>query len=335
MNVAINGLGRICRATLKIALDTQYLNVVAINDVVDADNLAYLLSYDSVYGRYHKEVKNTPDSLTIGEKTVKVFNEKDPARLPWGDLQIDVVFECTGIFSKMADLRKHVEAGAKHVILSAPAKDPEILTVVHGVNEPDSGTQIISCASCTTNCITPVVEVMGRRIGIKKATMTTIHAYTSTQMLVDGPAKKWRRGRAAAINFVPTSTGAALATTKALPQYEGKFNGIAVRGPVPVGSVADIVFVTERETSEEEVNRIFEEESQSPKYSGVLGVTKIPIVSSDIIQDPRPSIVDLTMTQVVDGDLVKVLSWYDNEWGYSAQMVRQAMELTVGPKRKG
>ena len=186
---------------------------------------------------------------------------------------------------------------------------------------------MISCASCTTNCITPVVEIMGRRIGIKKAIMTTVHAYTASQKIVDGPSKKWRRGRAGAANFVPTTTGAATATTETLPQYKGKFDGVAIRGPVPVGSIADIVFLTERGTTVEEVNRIFRDEARSDRYEGVVGVTDEPLVSSDIIQDPRASIVDLTMTQVVDGDLVKVMSWYDNEWGYSSQMIKEALRL--------
>jgi len=265
--------------------------------------------------------------LVVDGKKYKVLNQKDPASLPWGLLGIDVVFECTGIFNRKEDLEKHIKAGAKHVILSAPAKDDEVITVVHGVNKPQEPVQILSCASCTTNCITPVVEIMGRRIGIKKATMTTIHAYTSTQAIVDGPNKKWRRGRAGAMNFVPTSTGAAIATTKALPQYQGKFDGVAVRGPVPVGSIADIVFVTSKKTTVEEVTKIFKEESETPRYKGILGVSEDPIVSSDIIKDPRASIVDLEMTQVVDGDLVKVMSWYDNEWGYTNQMIREALRI--------
>jgi len=207
------------------------------------------------------------------------------------------------------------------------AKTGEIDTVVHGVNRPDGNPTLISCASCTTNCITPVVEVLGRRIGVQKATMTTIHAYTSSQLIVDGPKNKWRRGRAGAANLVPTSTGAAKATAKALPQYGGIFDGVAVRAPVAVGSIADIVAVTERQTDKEEINAIFREEAGSQRYQGILGVCEDPIVSSDIIKDPRASIVDLTMTQVVGGDLIKVMSWYDNEWGYSAQMVREAVRM--------
>ncbi len=328
--VAINGLGRIGRAAFKIILDTPELELVAVNDIVPVDNLAYLLKYDTVYGRYEKTVEVDGDNLVVGGKKYKVFSEKDPVQLPWGDLGIDIVFECTGVFTRREDLEKHLQAGAKYAILSAPSKSEEVITVVHGVNKPEDGSvQIISCASCTTNCITPVVEVMGRRIGVKKAIMTTIHAYTSSQGIVDGPNKRLRRGRAGAANFVPTSTGAAIATTRALPQYEGKFDGVAVRCPVAVGSLADIVFLTERETTVEEVNRIFKEESESERYKGILGVSEDPIVSSDIIKDPRASIVDLGMTQVVDGDLVKVMSWYDNEWGYTSQMVKEAVRISA------
>lgn len=325
--VAINGLGRIGRATLKIVLDTLDLELVAANDLISPDNLAYLLNYDTVYGRYQKRVERTDNGLLINGKEYRVFNEKDPARLPWGDLGVDVVFECTGVFRTKEGMEKHIEAGARHVILSAPEKTGEIPSVVHGVNSPEGSPKLLSTASCTTNCITPVVEVVGRRIGIRKAIMTTIHAYTSSQSIVDGPKKKWRRGRAAAANFVPTSTGAAKATTKVLTQFAGKFDGLAVRGPVAAGSIADIVLLVERPTSEEEVNRIFREEAQTERYRGILGVSEDPIVSSDIIQDPRASIVDLTMTKVVDGDLVKIMSWYDNEWGYSAQMVRVAVQM--------
>jgi glyceraldehyde 3-phosphate dehydrogenase len=326
--VAINGLGRIGRAAFKIILDTPELELVAVNDLVPADNLAYLLKYDTAYGRYERSVEVDGDQLVIGGKTLKTLHQKDPTHRPWGDLGIDIVFECTGVFTKEGDLRKHLEAGARYVILSAPAKGGDVPTVVHGVNTPgEDSMQIISCASCTTNCITPVVEIMGRRIGVKKAIMTTVHAYTASQAIVDGPNKRLRRGRAAAANFIPTSTGAAIATTKALPQYKGKFDGVAVRGPVPVGSLADIVFLVERETTVDEVNRILREEAESERYKGILGVAEDPIVSSDIIKDPRASVVDLGMTQVVDGDLVKVMSWYDNEWGYTNQMIREAVDI--------
>ena len=326
--VAINGLGRIGRATLKILLDTPELDVVAINDLIPTDNLAYLLKFDTVYGRFGKEVMSEENALIIGGKSYPVYKEKDPSKLPWGDLGVDIVIESTGVFAHKEDLQKHLEAGAKHVILSAPAKGGDVLTIVPGVNSPEGAPEILSCASCTTNCITPVVEVMKRRIGIQKAIMTTIHAYTSSQSIVDGPNKKKRRGRAGAANLVPTSTGAAKATTLVLTDLENKFDGVAVRGPVPVGSISDIIFVTEKETSVEEINQIFKEESESPRYKGILGASEEELVSSDIIQDPRASIVDLTMTQVVDGDLVKVMSWYDNEWGYSQQMVREMVRMS-------
>lgn len=326
-NVAINGLGRIGRALLKVILESDDMNLVAVNDLVPADNLAYLLRYDTVYGRYHKTVEAKEDKLIIGDKEYKVFNQKDPAELPWKELEVDLVFECSGVFAERADLEKHLQAGAKKVILSQPAKSDDITTIVYGVNAWDEQDDIISCASCTTNCISPVVEVLNRRIGVKKANMTTIHAYTSSQSLVDGPHKKARRGRAAGANFVPTTTGAAKATAKAIPEITGRFDGAAIRGPVPVGSIADINLVLERETSIEEINNIFREEAGSDRYKGILGASDDELVSSDIIQDSRASVVDLSMTQVVDGDLLKVMSWYDNEWGYVNQMVREGKHV--------
>ncbi len=326
--VGINGLGRIGRATLKIILDTPQLDLVAINDIVPADNLAYLLKYDTVYGRFDKTVTVEDGDLVIDGKHYKMLNEKDPADLPWDELGVEIVLECSGMFTRREEMAKHLEAGAKRVLLSAPSKSQDVTTIVHGVNtEAGEGAQLVSCASCTTNAITPVVEVMKRRVGVKKAIMTTVHAYTSSQEIVDAPSKSVRRGRAGAANFVPTSTGAAIATTKTLPELEGLFDGVAVRGPVPCGSIADIIFITERETSVDEVNNIFCEEAETDRYRGILEVTDDPWVSSDIIGDPRASVVDLEMTQVVDGDLVKVMSWYDNEWGYAAQLVRQTVEV--------
>ena len=331
--IAINGLGRIGRAAFKIILETPELELRAINDLNAADDLAYLLNYDTVYGGYHEKVVPVPEGLRTKAKTYPVFREKDPTRLPWQKLGIDIVLECTGAFNQQADLERHLTAGAKTVILSAPAKSPEIATLVHRVNTANGPTTgIISCASCTTNCIAPVVEVMGRRIGIEKAIMTTVHAYTATQAIVDRPNKKRRRGRAAAANLIPSSTGAAIATTKALPQYAGKFDGLAVRVPLAIGSLADLVFLTSRRTTVEEVNAVFIEEAGSDRYRGVLGVTDEPLVSSDFIQDARASIVDLELTQVVDGDLVKVLSWYDNEWGYTSQMIREAVRIANATK---
>ena len=325
--IAINGLGRIGRAALKIIMETPELELVAVNDIVPIENIVYLLKYDTVYGRYDKIVESDGENLIVGGKSIRYLSEKDPTRLPWERLGADIVLECTGVFTKREDLEKHVQAGAKYVILSAPAKSDDVVTVVHGVNTLDGNTRILACASCTTNCITPVVEIIGRRIGIKKAIMTTVHAYTASQGIVDKPSKNFERGRAGGANFVPTSTGAAKATAKALPQLDNLFDGIAVRGPVAVGSLADIVIVAERKTSVEEINQIFVEEAAGDRYRSIIGVTEDPIVSSDIIKDPRASIIDLGMTRVVDGDLIKILSWYDNEWGFTNQMVRQAQQL--------
>jgi glyceraldehyde 3-phosphate dehydrogenase len=326
--VAINGLGRIGRAILKLVVDDPSLELVAVNDLVEVENLAYLLRFDTVYGRYAKAVAVDGNDLVVGSRKVRTLRKPDPSELPWGELGADLVFECTGMFARRADLEKHVRAGARFVLLSAPSHGGEVETVVHGASVPGGTSNIISCASCTTNCITPIIEVIGRRIGIEKAVMTTVHAYTSSQSVVDGPRSHLRRGRAAGANLVPTTTGAALATTRALPQYAGLFDGIAVRAPIPIGAIADITFLASRKTTVNEVNRILTEEAATERYIGVLGVARDPLVSSDIIGDPRASIVDLELTKVIDGDLVKVLSWYDNEWGYANQLLREARLMT-------
>ena len=322
--VAINGLGRIGRAALKILLDADGLDLVAVNDIADADNLAYLIKYDTVYGRYHRDVSAVDGGLVIDGRRIPALSERDPANLPWDELGVDLVLECTGGFTTAEDLAKHVQAGAPYVILSAPTNSETVPTVVHGVNRPQGRPQIISCASCTTNCITPVIEIAHRRIGVDRAVMTTVHAYTAGQQLVDGPSKNFRRGRAGAANLVPTSTGAARATTRAVPELAGRFDGIAVRAPIPVGSVADIVFVTSRPTTIEEVNEAFHQEAATARYEGILGVSEDPLVSADIVGDPRAAVMDLELTTVVDGTLVKVMAWYDNEWGFTHQMIREA-----------
>ena len=286
--VAINGMGRIGRAALKVILDTPGLELAAVNDLMPLDNLVYLLKYDTVYGRYGKKVEIKDGALAVDGKSYPFFSQKDPAQLPWGKLGVEAVFECTGAFTRNEDLMKHIQAGAKYAFLSAPPKGEDVCCIVHGVTKPEGQVQVISCASCTTNCITPVVEVLGRRIGVKKAIMTTIHAYTSSQAIVDGPAKKWRRGRAGAANFVPTSTGAAIATTNCLPQFKGKFDGVGVRGPVPAGSLADLVFVMERATTVEEVNNIFREEAQTPRYLGILAWPKTPSCHPTSSATPGP-----------------------------------------------
>ncbi|WP_371799048.1 type I glyceraldehyde-3-phosphate dehydrogenase [Streptomyces sp. NBC_01707] len=325
--IAINGLGRIGRAAFKILHDLDGVEVAAVNDLVTAENLAYLLTHDTVYGRYGKTVTAAGDALVVDGRTVPLYSCRDPAELPWQELGIDLVLECTGAFRRKEELTRHLSAGARFVILSAPARTETMATVVHGVNIAPAGQQIVSCASCTTNCITPVMEVMDRRIGVERAVMTTIHAYTSTQQLIDGPSKDFRRGRAGAANMLPASTGAALATTKALPELAGRFDGVAVRIPITVGSLADIVLVTARPTSPEEVNDLFRAEVTTDRYRGILGVSDEPLVSSDIVGDSRASIVDAAMTRVVDGTLVKIMSWYDNEWGFTHQMIREALSV--------
>jgi glyceraldehyde 3-phosphate dehydrogenase len=313
---------------LKLVTDEPSLDLVAVNDLVDAENLAYLLRYDTVYGRYAQPVGVEDGDLVVAGRRLRTLHNRDPLVLPWNDLGVELVFECTGALTRREDLEKHIRAGARIVLLSAPSKGGEVETVVHGANVPEGSRAIISCASCTTNCITPIVEIFGRRIGFKKAMMTTVHAYTSSQSIVDGPNKSFRRGRAAAMNLVPATTGAALATTRALPEYAGLFDGIAVRAPIAVGSIADITFLASRATTINEVNQVLLEESQTQRYAGVLGVSHDPLVSSDVVGDSRASIIDLELTRVVDGDLVKVMSWYDNEWGYASQMLREALSVT-------
>lgn len=327
-NIAINGFGRIGRAALKVITDTPGLEVVAINDLMSIDNAAYLLKYDSVYGKYKNKVNIHNNNLQIDDKEILFISEKDPAKLPWKNLGIDVVIESTGLFTNREDAEKHIHAGAKNVVISAPTKSAGTPTIIHGVNKPDGKTSIFSCASCTTNNIAPVIEIMDRRIGIKKAILNTIHAYTASQSIVDAPNKKRSRmGRAAAINLVPATTGAAKATIKALPKFEGKFDGIAIRTPVTVGSISDITFIASRNTSAEEINNILTEESKTSRYKFILSVSNEPLVSSDIVQSSFAAIVDLEMTRVVDGDLVKILAWYDNEWGFTNQMIRQIQEI--------
>ncbi|MEP0263709.1 type I glyceraldehyde-3-phosphate dehydrogenase [Dokdonia sp.] len=326
--IAINGMGRIGRAALKVILDTPELDVVAVNDLVTVDNIAYLLKYDSVYGVYEKEITHDENHLIIDGKKIKYYSNRNPEELPWSENKIDIVIESTGFFTNTDDATKHITAGAKTVVISAPTKSVDVPTIVHGVNSDQGKTSVFSCASCTTNNISPVVEVLGRRIGIKKAIMTTVHAYTASQNMVDSVSKKnYRMGRAGAANIVPTSTGAAIATTKALPEYKGKFDGVALRVPIPVGSISDMTFVTERPVTVEEVNAILEEEAQTDRYAKVLDTTYAPIVSSDIVKSPYASTADLSMTRVVDGDLLKVMTWYDNEWGFTNQMIRQILEI--------
>lgn len=332
--VAINGMGRIGRATLKIALQTPELDVIGVNDIADISNIAYLLKYDTVYGKYGEDVRAEDGKIIVDGMEIPYFSERDPADLPWSEHDVDIVFECTGFFTKTEDASKHIEAGAKYVIISAPTKSKDMPTIVHGVNTSDGETKVISCASCTTNNVGPVMEIMNRHFGVEKALMTTIHAYTSTQAIVDGPMKKdFRRGRAGAANFVPTSTGAAIAVTKALPELEGKFDGVAVRGPIPVGSLSDITMVVSKDTTVEEVNQVLRDESNSERYQGIFGVTDEPLVSADIIGQSEASMADLSMTQVQSGNLIKIMTWYDNEWSYTSQMIREAVALVKNSEK--
>jgi glyceraldehyde 3-phosphate dehydrogenase len=326
--IAINGFGRIGRASLKIIMDTPGLELAVVNDLMSIDNAAYLLRHDSVYGKYHKEVNIQGDYLEIANKKVLFISEKDPAKLPWKENDIEIVIESTGLFTKREDAEKHIRAGAKTVVISGPTKSKNTPTVVHGVNTADGKTSIFSCGSCTTNNVGPVVEIINRRIGIKKAILNTVHAYTASQSLIDAPSEREpRMGRAAAINLAPASTGAAIAVTKALPELEGKFDGVAIRTPVPVVSISDITFVTSRQTSVQEINDAIVEETKTNRYKLVLSIGDEHLVSTDIIQSPFASVVDLDMTRVVDGDLAKILVWYDNEWGFTNQMIRQIKEL--------
>jgi len=322
--VAINGFGRIGRNVFRAAqaagADIEW---VAVNDLTDADTLAHLLTYDSILGTYPGTIEVVDDSIRVDGNDLKVLAERDPADLPWSDMDVDVVIESTGLFTERDDAAKHLEAGAKKVVISAPGKGDD-LTVVLGVNfdqyDKDKH-HVISNASCTTNCLAPFAKVIHDSVGIKHGLMTTIHAYTADQNLQDAPHKDLRRARAGALNLVPTSTGAAKAVGLVLPELDGKLHGFAIRGPVPTGSVVDLTFEAERETSVEEVNEAFQAAADQGDMKGVLSYTEAPIVSTDIVGNPYSSIVDGQLTSVIDGTLVKVVSWYDNEWGYSSRIV--------------
>ncbi len=327
--IAINGFGRIGRATFKAALDQSDLEVVAINDLGSVESLAYLLKYDTVYGRWGREIKVEKDKLVIDGNTYPVLQEKDPANLPWQDMGVDVVIESTGVFTKKEQASAHLKAGAKRVVISAPSKgDDPVKTYLRGVNEDDyQGEEIIDMASCTTNCIGPVMKVMCDKFGVEKSLLVTIHAYTATQSIVDGPNEKDpRRGRAAAQNSVPSTTGAAIATTKALPELKDLFDGTAVRIPVVCGSLIDVTMLLKKDTSAEEINQALQAAADG-ELKGVLGVAKDPIVSSDVIKTTESAIVDPDYTKVVGGNLAKVVAWYDNEWAYSVRLAEMAAKV--------
>jgi glyceraldehyde 3-phosphate dehydrogenase len=337
VKVGINGFGRIGRNLFRAALEAgSDLEFVAVNDLVDAETIAHLLKYDSVLGRFPGEIEVSGDGITVDGKELKILSEKDPAALPWGDLGVEVVIESTGLFTKREGAEKHLQAGAKKVIISAPATDPDV-TVVLGVNfdeyDPEKH-NIISNASCTTNCLAPVAKVLHDTIGIDRGLMTTIHAYTADQRLQDMPHKDLRRARAAAVNLIPTSTGAAKAVGLVLPELQGKLSGISVRAPVITGSLVDLTCDVSNATSEEDVNAAMKEAAASGPLSGFLKYTEDPIVSTDIVTDPHSSVFDAEQTKVVDGTFVKVLAWYDNEWGYANRCVDLAEKVlqpaTVG-----
>ncbi|MCA9353941.1 MAG: type I glyceraldehyde-3-phosphate dehydrogenase [Candidatus Kaiserbacteria bacterium] len=329
VRVAINGFGRIGRTFMRTAFGHADFEVVAVNDLGSLENLAYLLKYDSVYGRSPFEVKVDGGKLKVGGKEIAFLQEREPEKLPWGDLNIDIVVESTGFFTTYEGSKKHLAAGAKRVVISAPAKDDPAAagvqgaTVLMGVNNDQLATcQISSNASCTTNATSPVIAILKEAIGIEKAVLNTVHAYTASQSLVDGPAKKdLRTGRAAALNIVPASTGAAIATTKAHPELEGKFDGMAMRVPVPVGSIVDVTFIAARDTTVEEVNTALQKAAGDKRWQHIFAATDEPIVSSDIIGSRVGSIADLSFTRVVGGNLVKVLAWYDNETSYTQTLV--------------
>ncbi len=320
--VAINGFGRIGRAAFKIAIEKKDLEVVGVNDLTDTKTLAHLLRYDTVYGKYTKLVEHTEKELIVDGRAYPVLAVKEPAKLPWKAMNVDVVVESTGRFVDKESASQHVTAGAKRVIISAPPKGGGIETIVLGVNDESLGNQeVISNASCTTNCIAPVARVIHTAFGIQKALMTTIHSYTADQNLVDGPHKDLRRARAAAHNIVPTTTGAAISTAETIPELKGLFDGIAIRDPTLNGSLSDFTFLVKRKVTVEEINQALKDAAALPANKGILEVTEDPIVSSDIIGNTHSSIVDLSLTKVIDGDFVKVVAWYDNEMGYAHRLV--------------
>ncbi len=327
--VAINGFGRIGRNAFKVAFDRSDIEIVAINDLTDTKTLAHLLRHDTNYGAYPHKVSADEDGITVDDKKIKVFAQKDPAVLPWKDLDVDVVIESTGFFVDPAKAKAHIAAGAKKVVISAPAKGEGATTVVLGVNEDqlEGAAEIVSNASCTTNCITPVAAIIESNFGIEKAMMTTVHSYTASQVLQDGPAKDLREARSAAENIVPTTTGASIAAAQALPALKDRFGGLSIRVPTPVVSLSDFVIITKRKVTVEEVNEVFKKAAESPYYQGILAVTEEELVSSDFIGNSHSAIVDLKLTAVIDGNMLKVVAWYDNEWGYSNRLVEEVADI--------
>ena len=329
IKLAINGFGRIGRNAFKIAFERRDIKIVAINDLTDTKTLAHLLKHDSSYGTYDRDVKYDEENLIVDGEKIRVFSEKEPKNLPWGEYQVDVVIESTGFFTDPKKAADHLEAGARKVVISAPAKGEGAKTIVIGVNE-DTVTEddkILSNASCTTNCIAPVMKVLEDNFGIEKALMTTVHSYTASQRILDAPAKDLREARAAAENIVPTSTGASKAAALTIPALKGKFDGLSIRVPTPVVSLSDITAVLKRDTTIEELQETFKKAAKEPFYEGILGVSEEPLVSIDYRGNSHSSIVDLPLINVVGGNLVKIVAWYDNEWGYSNRLVELASDF--------
>lgn len=327
MQIAINGFGRIGRQAFKVAFSKKDIKIVAINDLTDTKTLAHLLKYDTAYGKYEKEVSFDEKNIIVAGKKIPVFAEKDPTMLPWGKLKVDVVLECTGRFTKKEDAEMHVKAGAKKVVISAPAKGGGVPTYVRAVNcskAPKEKSLVINNASCTTNSIGPVMAVLNEKFGIEKAMMTTAHGYTADQNLQDGPHKDLRRARAAAENIVPTTTGAAIAVTEVIPGLLNVFDGLALRVPVPTVSVSDMTVLLKKNVTKEEINKVMVEAAKLARFAGVLTTTSEPLVSSDFVGNPHSAIVDLSLTNVVGGNLVKVVAWYDNEVGYAHRLIEIA-----------
>lgn len=328
--IAINGFGRIGRNAFKIAFDRADLEIVAINDLTDTKTLAYLLQHDSNYGLYKNKVGFDETGIIVNDHHVKVTAEKDPAALPWGDLEVDLVIESTGRFTDKESAELHIKAGAKRVVISGPTKSDGVDTIVLGANEDkiESGiSHVVSNASCTTNSLGAVMAVLDAEFGVQKSLLTTVHSYTASQALQDAPAKDLREGRNAAENIVPTTTGAAIAVTKTLPQLEGKFDGLSIRVPTPVVSLSDVTALLEREVTVEDINNAFKKAATEPYYKGILGVSEEPLVSRDYIGNSFSGTVDLPLTKVVGGNLVKVMVWYDNEWGYSNRLVELVADI--------
>ncbi|HJM04175.1 MAG TPA: type I glyceraldehyde-3-phosphate dehydrogenase [Candidatus Saccharimonadaceae bacterium] len=328
-NIAINGFGRIGRNAFKIAFDRSDLQVVAINDLTDTKTLAYLLQHDSNYGLYKNKVSFDDTGIIINDQHIKVLAEKDPAALPWGDMGVEVVIESTGRFTNKEAASAHITAGAKRVVLSAPGKGEGIDTIVLGANEEavEGATEVISNASCTTNSLGAVMAILEAEFGVEKSLLTTVHSYTASQALQDAPSKDLREGRNAAENMVPTTTGAAIAVTKTLPQLEGKFDGLSIRVPTPVVSISDVTVLLGRDATPETINAAFKKAAAEPYYKGILGVSEEPLVSRDYIGNSHSGVVDLLLTKVVGGNLAKIMVWYDNEWGYSNRLVELVADV--------